>query len=359
MKTRAWMLCCIGLLFPLSIARAEEQPQGFITITVGIEGEGLERIPVVGSLLQYLVDCQEEQCCEEEVTLTPTAQCPKCANHDRGVPVPGKCRLFKNVGPESADENCETEQADCPPSECPACVVTERSVPILSKIPYVGRLFKNVGIARVTEDCEQKEVECPAAQTIRFVGPDGFERIGVNFECEAAEDCDPCQAKRWPPANTVPAVVSGAMPRATCPPPAAVCTPMASYAAAPQEVLPAPIAIMHAQAFPERDELIEALMEARVEAAVAQTALKVREESDAKQFELIKELLKSQVENAKLTAKLELASEKEKMLSQLLETHVELATLKAQVARETEVAQRKRQRKDVEARRPEEADSLR
>jgi hypothetical protein len=126
-------------------------------------------------------------------------------------------------------------------------------------------------------------------------------------------------------------------------------------------MLPAEMAMqLQAQPFIGRDDLLAALMEARVEAAVAQTTLKVREESDAKQFELIKELLSSQVENAKLTAKLELAAEKEKMLAELYEARVELTALQAHAARENEVVQRKRQRKGAEARRPVEAvDALR
>jgi hypothetical protein len=110
--------------------------------------------------------------------------------------------------------------------------------------------------------------------------------------------------------------------------------------------------MMEAQSVAGRHELLEALMEARVEAAVAQTVLKVREESDAKQLELIKELLSSQIENAKLTAKLELAAEKEKMLADLHEARVELTALQVHVARENDVAQRRRLRKDAEARRP-------
>jgi hypothetical protein len=317
MKTRAWMLfsCCLGLWAPLSTARAEEQPQGFVKITVGVEGEGLERIPVVGPLLQQLVDSQKEPCAEQEqeqVKLPPPpTECPKCANHERGVP-------------------------------------------ILDKIPYVSRLFKNVGVGHVSEECEVEVVECPAPKTVRWIAPDGLERIGVDFDCEVVEQCAQCQAKRCavtnaaratavcPPANEWKPIA--VPPPANCPP-VAVCPPPGAYAVQACEVLPAPFAVMQQpQGVASRDELIEALMEARVEAAVAQTALKVREESEAKQLELIKELVTSQVENAKLTAKLELAAEKEKLLAQLIEGHVELATLKAQVGRETEVAHRKRQK---------------
>src|SRR5687767_188028 len=64
MKTRVWMLCCLGLLAPLQMAGAHEPPQGVVKITLGVEGEGFERIPVVGPLLKYFV--AGEECCAEQ-----------------------------------------------------------------------------------------------------------------------------------------------------------------------------------------------------------------------------------------------------------------------------------------------------
>jgi hypothetical protein len=229
---------------------------------------------------------------------------------------------------------------------------TEQCVPILSKLPYVGRLFKNVVVAPVDEVCAPEELECPAAQTIRFVGPDGLERIGIDFDCEVTENCAQCQAKRCAVANATRATAVCPAPPASCPS-VAVCPPPGSGIAVQAcEVLPAPFAfVQQLGVAADRDDLVEALMEARVEAAVAQATLKARDESDAKQLELIKELVTSQVENAKLTAKLELAAEKEKLLVQLIETRAEVAALQADQRRK-EVAQRKRQTKSVEARRP-------
>jgi hypothetical protein len=358
MKTHAWMLsiCCLSLLVPLSTARAEEQPQGFVKITVGIEGEGLERIPVVGSLLKYLAEAQKQECAEQEqeqVKLPPPpTECPKCANHERGVPITDKLpyvsRVFKNVGSAPRGENCETVEGNCPTSDCPAVAATERAVPILSQLPYVGQLFKEVVVGAVEEEFEVPVAKHPVPKAVRWVGPDGLERIGIDFDCEVMEQCAQCEAKRCAVTNAARATAVCPAPPANCPPVAVCPPPFAGFC----EVVPAPPTIMHAQPVADRDELIQALMEARVEAAVAQTALKVREESDAKQLELIKELVTSQVENAKLTAKLELAAEKEKVLAQLLETHIELATLKAQVANESQVARRKPVPNGVEARQP-------
>ena len=323
MKTRAWMLCCLGLLAPLPPAGADEIPQGFVKITLGVEGEGLESIPIVGPLLKQFVAGMEKPCAEQvQLQLPP------------------------------------------PPTECPACPQNERGVPLLSKLPYVNRLFKNVGPVPANQDCGTVDVDCPpprAATVQRFVGPDGLERIGIDFDCDEIKGCAQCQATRCAPANAVrPGAVCA--PHVThCPAPSAVYGPQAGpytpghYPALAYQVLPAPLAMMQAQSLAGRDELIAELIEARIEAAVAQTALKVREESDAKQLELIKELVSSQVENAKLTAKLELAAEKEKLLAELYEACVELTALQVHVARENAVAQRKRQRKDAEARRPAEA----
>lgn len=307
MKTRTWMLfsCCLGLLAPLPFAGAEE-PQGFVKVSVGVEGDGLEKIPLVGPLLQHFIGCQEKPCAEQVQLQLPA-----------------------------------------PPAQCPACPPNERGVPLLSKLPYINRLFKNVGPVHAGEVCETEDVQCPASRTTRHAGPDGFERIGVDFDCDVTQHCAQCQATRCAPANSA---------QANCPAPNAVYGPSAGpytpghYPALTYQVLPAPLAMLQAESSASRDELLEALMEARVEAAVAQTALKVREESDAKQLELFKALVESQVENAKLTAKLELAAEKAEMLTELLEARAELALLEAHV-KTKDVAQRKRQRKDTEARR--------
>jgi len=316
------------LLAPLPLASADEPPHGFVKITLGVEGEGLERIPVVGPLLKQFVAGMEKPCAEEiQLQLPP------------------------------------------PPPKCPACAQNERGVPLLSKLPYVNRLFKNVGPAPANQKYETVDADCPPPRVVResrFVGPDGLERIGVDFDFEATDNCAQCQAVRCVPANSARPAATCAAPAASCPAPSAIYGPQAGpytpgqYPALAYQVLPAPLAMMQAQSVAGRDELLEALMEARIEAAVAQTALKVREESDAKQLELIKELLSSQIENARLTAKLELAAEKEKMLAELHEARVELTALQVHVARENDVAQRKRQRRDAEARRPvESVDALR
>lgn len=278
MKTRVWMVlsCCFGLLAPL--AGADEPPQG-----------------------------------------ESSTECPAMVRTEQSVPLlsqlPYLGRLFKNVGYAPTNEACNVDEL-----ECPKCADRERGVPVAGNF----KMFKNVGVGRASEKCDTEAAECPATQSIRFVGPDGLERIGVDFDFEVAQACAPCQARQCAPANC-PAV-------AVCPAPVGIAVQAC-------EVLPAP-PMVHLQPVADRDQLIEALMEARVEAAIAQTALKIREESNAEQLELIKELVESQVENAKLAAKLELAAEKEKLLAQLIETHIELATLKAQ-AKRTEVAQRK------------------
>jgi hypothetical protein len=311
------LFCCsLGLLAPLPLAGADEQPQGFVKITVDIEGEGLERIPIVGPLLKHYVEGKEQPCAEHEQVKLP------------------------------------------PPPVCPAQAATVQAVPMLSELPYVGKLFKHIVLAPANEQCETVEADCPATraptvQQFRFVGPDGLERIGVDFDCDVTKECAQCQATRCAQANVARPVATCAAPPANCPSVAVYPPPAGSYAVQACETLPAPMAMLQAQS--GRDELIEVLMEARIEAAVAQTALKAREESDAKQLELIKELLSSQIENARLTAKLDLAAEKEKMLAELYEARVELTALQVHVARENDVAQRKRQRKDAEARRPVEA----
>jgi hypothetical protein len=316
MKIHAWMLCCLGLLAPLQVAGADEPPQGFVKITLGIEAEGLEKIPVVGTLLKHCVAGMEEPS-TKEVELLPG-------------PSP-------ELRPASSYANVPVAAA----VECPVCARVEQAVPRLSALPYVGRLFRNVGLAPVTTDCEVVDVDCPPARTayeFRFVGPDGLERIGVDVDCDETKVCAPCQATRYAP-------------------PAAVCAaPVGQFDGPICQMLPVEMAAqLQTHSFIGRDELLEALMEARVEAAVAQTALKVREESNAEQVELIKELVSSQIENAKLTAKLELAAEKEKMLAELYEARVELTALQAHAARDNEVVQRKRQRKNTEARRSVEA----
>lgn len=317
MKTHAWMLCCLGLLAPL-LAAADE-PQGFVKISLGAEGEGFA-IPVVGPLLKIFVTCGEYR-----------------------AEQPGEAVASKS-------------------DECATCPQNERGVPILSKIPYVSRLFKNVGRASVdecTQDCELADLDCPGPveRYLRLVGTDDLEQIGIDFDCEVTTDCPPCETARCAPATAARSMAVYPVRPPHHAAPSAVYGPQAGpycpYAPVPAyQVLPAPVAMLPTESFVSRDELIEALMEARVEAAVAQTALKVREESDAKYLEIIGELLSSQVENAKLTAKLELAAEKEKMLAELHEARVELYTLQVHQASENKVAQPKRQRKNAEARRP-------
>lgn len=304
------LTCCFGLLVPLPMAAADEPPQGLLKFTVGVEGEGLEKIPLVGSLLRHFLAAAEKPCEEE----TPQ-DCPVCPRNDRGVPCGD--RLFRNVGPAPARQACETAEVECP---------------------------------------------APMAREVRFVGPDGLERIGIDFDFDVA-NCGQCQTTRCAPANSTRPVALCAPRAANCPAPVAVYPAQGGpYSAAACEVLPAPLAMLQshqAQPYAGRDELIEALMDARIEAAIAQTSLKAREESDAKQFELIKELVSSQVENAKLTAKLELAAEKEKMLAEIYEARVQLTALQEVAARENEASQRKRRRKDTEARRPVEVEAIR
>lgn len=173
----------------------------------------------------------------------------------------------------------------------------EPETPIVSKIPYLNRLFKNVGVGRVDGEgecftCEASAPNCQqceaanskewTARPANHIGRDGLERIGVDFDFANA-----------PRVNT-------------CVPP--VPPPLAFFIPAPPPLAYAqdhhPVEALRAEFEEQRSELIEALLEARVQ-------------------------------NAQLAARLEFADEREKLV-------VENALLKAQampVATTNEVAQ--------------------
>lgn len=268
----------------------------------------------------------------------------------------------------TADEPVkECPDAKCPASQCPAL----REIPLLTKFPYLNQLFRNA-------DCPvANDFDCPAASAAtmlpriwRMVGPDGIERIGVDFDFQltgatqpAAEDgaagqgpAKQCVANQCPSKGNVanncpadcrpclPGKVAGehceAAPLALGPSSLGFAGPFPGpVAISPPWGMPAPaddgllsvLEEMRRQFDECERELLLRLADARVAAATARTKLKGQQELAAKEAAFAKELLAAQLENAKLAARLELAEEKEKLASELRQAQSELTVLKAQL----------------------------
>jgi hypothetical protein len=281
--------------------------------------------------------------------------------------------------------------ADCPEEKCPAarCPALGEVESILTKLPYLNRLFHNV-VCPGDEGAEAASATPMFPRIWRMVGPDGLERIGVDFDIQvvgaartcSAEECTSgaCPAKQCPAArcagnqcvgnqcvgnqcagNQCPIKPSLTRGAADCAPSlqgqdgGGLC-PAAPLPLGPSSLglvgpYPAPVAISPPWGMPQpaeegllsaledtrrqfdecERELLLRLADARVEAATAKTKMKAQQELASKEAAYAKELLAAQLENAKLAAKLELFAEKEKLASELRQAQSELTVLKAQL----------------------------
>lgn len=165
------------------------------------------------------------------------------------------------------------------------CPAEDGVIPVLSKIPYISRLFKNVA---ARNECEQADhcapvrnaEPCPSGECVfevrpayrSHIGQDGLERIGVDFEFDgpsaagrcgvakcAAEECacGPCEGGQCP-ARRAPA-----MAMLGTPVPFAVHHPLLAQLELLGE---------------HNRQLMEALVEARVENAVLAARLEFADE---------------------------------------------------------------------------------
>lgn len=243
------------------------------------------------------------------------------------------------------------------PEENKVEVQVKLELPILAKIPYLSRLFTTMGVANEEScgeegSCETEELQLPPppnVRMIRVVGADGFERIGVDFDCPQAGVCLPCPQNVCRACRADQPDQCETILRPVGPPDAATLITLLEAREEMREVLEDA-----REKFHEREhKLLDELFEAELKSAVQEATLKAREEAAEKTTELTKELVSTLLENTKLQAKLELAEEKAKMLAELHEARTELAALKARDADKT--AQPRRSRGDAQARRAAEA----
>jgi hypothetical protein len=95
------MICCLYSLFASPFVAAEEPKERFVKVTLGVEADGLEQIPLVGPLLKYLVPQAAETCSENEECCVETQACcndkEECCGEEIDTP-PGTCRRFRVLG---------------------------------------------------------------------------------------------------------------------------------------------------------------------------------------------------------------------------------------------------------------------
>lgn len=249
--------------------------------------------------------------------------------------------------PAAADEP-EVLPPPVAPAEC-------RGVPILSKIPYLSRLFKNVEVAG---ECDTAQAQhCPLiTRTWRAVGPDGAERIGIDFDfdCQLLSAEEPCEG-RCPALRACSEElcteefcseeecgeevcreeVCGEVVCSEVVCSEEACDQSRTHEALVEARLELELyeALSEAEAeFREREmELIKELFEARIAAAVATATLKARDKAVSGEAKLREELADARRENSRLQARLEVADEKAELLSQLHQARVELAALRGEV----------------------------
>src|SRR5688500_8248304 len=132
MKTRApaWLLfsCCLGLLVPLQVVGADEQPQGFVKITLGVEGEGFEKLPVVGPLLKLLVAQAQKHCAEQAQAQLPA---PPQAPPARAAEVVGQAPAAVATAID--------------PAHSPTRPPTDGGPPLLSNLPDLRQVARDLG----------------------------------------------------------------------------------------------------------------------------------------------------------------------------------------------------------------------
>lgn len=207
----------------------------------------------------------------------------------------------------------------------PACTACETGVPMLSKIPYVNRLFKNVAIG-CAEECDAEKtvlrtVPIPGKpRHFRHVDVDGVERIGIDFDFEI-DGPDARGVSHETPTGPISAEceeeeklgidLDEKCEGTTC------VLPVFAFQKSGQvdasHPTPAQTVIEVCDYFLGK---IESLYEERTDE---------RSDWNSERIELIEALLESRVENAQLAAKLEFAAEREKLA-------LENAVLKAQLA---------------------------
>lgn len=209
----------------------------------------------------------------------------------------------------------------------PACTACEPGVPMLSKIPYMNRLFKNVGVGRA-EECDVKKptlrvvgVPVPGKpRHFRQIDADSLERIGIDFDFEI-DGPDARGVSHETPTGPISAKceeeeklgidLDEKCEGTTCNlPNVAFQNPgqaNASHATPPQTIIEVCDYFLGK---------IESLHEERTDE---------RSEWNSERMELIEAIIESRVETAQLAAKLEFAAEREKLA-------LENAVLKAQLA---------------------------
>lgn len=229
-----------------------------------------------------------------------------------------------------------------PQPACPKCSAVERGVPVLDKIPFVARLFKNVG----------------TSQDRKCSPPQELERIGIDFDVEACQDCPAecvfdsvsgaCQQHARPQILVMRHMVHGKLASPCCEggryeegcgedcEEASACCRAANESAkhglsweriveltAQNASLEASLeaqSAFHEEKSELTDSFVEILMEnARLQAQV---------ETQAKQAELTKELLTLVSENARLKAQVEMAEVKLTLAQEATRLAVENEQLK-------------------------------
>lgn len=106
---------------------------------------------------------------------------------------------LENRAKDSAPQECPTQ--GCPLRTCPTlagpageCPVKQGAEHLLSKLPYLHRLFGNVGKEGACCDCPSVDsASAPLLPRVwRMVGPDGLERIGVDFDFQLTSGISAC-----------------------------------------------------------------------------------------------------------------------------------------------------------------------
>lgn len=206
----------------------------------------------------------------------------------------------------------------------PACTACEVGVPMLSKIPYVNRLFKNVGVP-CAEECDAEKTVLRAVpipgkpRHFRQVGADGLERIGIDFDFEIDGPDARGVSHATPTGPTTAKCEEEKLSCDTCEKCEGGTCVLPAFAFKKTEQADQPHSTTAQTIIEVCDYFlgkIEGLYEERTDE---------RSEWNSERMELIEALVESRVENAQLAAKLEFAAEREKLA-------LENAVLKAQLA---------------------------
>ncbi len=231
-------------------------------------------------------------------------------------------RIILNAACVAAVLGCVLAQSPVQATE-PPCIVCEQGTPILSKLPYINRLVKNVGIAAAPAQHDNIQIvweweaaaACPAGACEVFAGPS---------ECCAANVCiaQACGAQACKMKVCEANACRAAGCRAKCCDTAKVCAPHCVVISSPaeservgvdfdfvcegntctldQDGPEARVCPQTVSTSSNRDSRLIGLYSSFVEQLNM-----VHEESLQREMELVEAIVEARVENAVLTAKLE------------------------------------------------------